>query len=38
MHGMANVDYLQQQSQALGKSKSQVVRMGLDALKGNGGQ
>ena len=35
---MAYVEQLQQQAQALGKSKSQVVRMGLDALKGNGGQ
>ena len=34
---MAYIEQLQQQAQALGKSKSQVVRMGLDALKGNGG-
>lgn len=34
MHGMAHVDYLQQQAQALGKSKSEVLRMGLDALRG----
>tara|TARA_R110002050_G_scaffold260934_1_gene400802 strand:- start:63 stop:272 length:210 start_codon:yes stop_codon:yes gene_type:complete len=33
---MAYIEKLQQQSQALGKSKSEVVRMGLDALKGNG--
>tara|TARA_R110001632_G_scaffold58054_1_gene141700 strand:+ start:482 stop:691 length:210 start_codon:yes stop_codon:yes gene_type:complete len=34
---MAYIEQLQQQAQALGKSKSEVLRMGLDALKGNGG-
>ena len=33
---MAYIEQLQQQAQALGKSKSEVLRMGLDALKGNG--
>lgn len=31
---MAYIEQLQQQAQALGKSKSEVLRMGLDALKG----
>ena len=35
---MAYIEQLQQQAQTLGKSKSEVLRMGLDALKGNGGQ
>ena len=31
---MAYIEHLQQQAQALGKSKSEVLRMGLDALRG----
>ena len=30
---MAYIEQLQQQAQALGKSKSEVLRMGLDALR-----
>ena len=31
---MAYIEQLQQQAQALGKSKSEVLRMGLDSLRG----